>query len=217
MEIVGNGLIANSFRKSKMVSDVVVFASGVSNSKELRESEYLRELDLIFEYLGRKIIYFSTCSIYDPTLQDSMYVQHKLRVERMLTDHGSLVVRLPQVVGHGGNGLTLANYLYDCIKNKHRFVLQVDAVRNLIDIEDVVNFVSTPALSNISGCVINLANPFSISVVDLVAIIENAVGISAVFDKISGGSFYDIPLHETERLIDDYKSYFEGSYYNRII
>ena len=45
--VIGNGMIARSFTKSKAINDVIIFACGVPNSNEDREQEYEREFNLI--------------------------------------------------------------------------------------------------------------------------------------------------------------------------
>ena len=47
-----------------------------------------------------RIVYFSTCSIEDPSAQDSEYVKHKIRMENRVRERESyLILRLPQVAG----------------------------------------------------------------------------------------------------------------------
>lgn len=64
------------------------FASGVSNSQNQNHSLFQRETDLLVETLRNNkeklFIYFSTCSIYDPTLVNSEYVKHKLKIENLI-------------------------------------------------------------------------------------------------------------------------------------
>jgi hypothetical protein len=65
--IIGNGLIASAFKKNK---DVIIFASGVSKSQEVRCAEFFRERKLLVDALQLKkyIVYFGTCSVNDPEL-----------------------------------------------------------------------------------------------------------------------------------------------------
>ena len=61
--VIGNGLLANTFRKYEDSDSIIIFASGVSNSKEINKSEFKREFDLLKTMLvfkeTKKIIYFS--------------------------------------------------------------------------------------------------------------------------------------------------------------
>src|SRR5690606_10434611 len=86
--IVGNGLIASAFQSSPLKDDpnIVVFASGVSNSRETSKDEFLRERQLLLETInqGKLILYFSTCSVYDPSQKDAPYITHKLEMEDLV-------------------------------------------------------------------------------------------------------------------------------------
>ncbi|MEJ2498930.1 MAG: hypothetical protein P8Y46_06430 [Sulfurovaceae bacterium] len=45
--IIGNGMLAHEFSDYKDDNDIIIFASGVSNSGETRESEFEREKELL--------------------------------------------------------------------------------------------------------------------------------------------------------------------------
>ena len=84
MKIIGSGLIAQGFYNyHQKIDSAIIFASGVSNSSEVCESEFSRELSLIRETIEAigddKLIYFSSCSIDSGV--DSPYVKHKLKME----------------------------------------------------------------------------------------------------------------------------------------
>ena len=56
--IIGNGEIASILDDKK---DLLFFASGVSNSQEMRESEYQREIDLLLsQNHNAHIVYFGS-------------------------------------------------------------------------------------------------------------------------------------------------------------
>ena len=73
--IIGSGLIAKS---CKIIdnSDVLFFASGVSNSMSNNESEFEREINLLNDNLNteKKIIYFSSIDEY---VINEKYLEHK--------------------------------------------------------------------------------------------------------------------------------------------
>ena len=52
--LVGSGLIASAFLDYKDNDDVIVIASGISNSKETDYKKYQREIDMIGEFIGTK-------------------------------------------------------------------------------------------------------------------------------------------------------------------
>ena len=67
--IIGNGLLAQAFSEYNNNDEILIFASGVSNSLEEKESEFDREAKLlksvITNYPDKTMVYFSTCSVYD--------------------------------------------------------------------------------------------------------------------------------------------------------
>ncbi|MEJ2497376.1 MAG: NAD(P)-dependent oxidoreductase, partial [Sulfurovaceae bacterium] len=83
--IIGNGMLAHEFSDYKDDNDIIIFASGVSNSGETRESEFEREKELLTKTIdnisSEKIIYFSTCAMYDKYFVNNRYTKHKLHME----------------------------------------------------------------------------------------------------------------------------------------
>ena len=105
--ITGSGLIARAFIQggAHALGGTCVYAAGVSNSGCKDEREYQRErvrLDAALAGCGprERIVYFSTCSIEDPSARDSDYVKHKIRMENRIRERERyLILRLPQVAG----------------------------------------------------------------------------------------------------------------------
>ncbi len=221
--IIGNGLLASCFKKNikEFHPNVTIFASGVSNSKELKDSEFNREIDLLSKYLNspRYIVYFSTCSIYDESLISTPYVQHKLKIEDMLQARGnSLIIRLPQIIGSGVNSNNLLNCLYKKISSGEIFDVWVGAKRSLIDVEDVVFFTQKLIAHYMpSSSLINLAAPTNISIIELVKLIEKYSGFSAQYNLINLGSSYSIDIKLLYSLFDEYCVIFDQKYFESII
>ena len=119
--VIGNGLIANAFNQYKNNDDVIIFASGVSNSSNNKIEEFEREINLLNEYLisDKKLIYFSTCSITDNS-KKSDYINHKIFMENFIkSNHNNYIIfRLPIVVGKCNNKNTFFNNIRDKILNK---------------------------------------------------------------------------------------------------
>lgn len=141
MKIIGSGLIASAFYSVDLGEDLTVFASGVSNSKEQSKSEFLRESDLLRFWLQRsqRLLYFSTCSVFDESLAVSSYVRHKIKMEELvLSKPSNTIIRLPQVVGRCDNKNTLTNFIAENIYAGRSYDLYCGTLRNLIDISDVV-------------------------------------------------------------------------------
>lgn len=138
--VVGNGLMANQFKNYKDSDEIIIFASGVSNSKETDQNLFYREEQLLKSLpIDKLLVYFSTCSLYDPTLQNSPYVRHKMAMEYVIKYRfkKSLVFRLPNVVGNTNNKNTFFNYFKEGIKNEEKIKVDVLASRYLIDAEDL--------------------------------------------------------------------------------
>ncbi|MCI5136862.1 MAG: NAD-dependent epimerase/dehydratase family protein, partial [Candidatus Electrothrix sp. AR1] len=146
--IIGAGLLANAFEKYRTREDITIFASGVSNSLEKKDKEFCREKKLLVESLNKfsssRFIYFGTCSIYDSSVAASPYIDHKIKMENIIIDSGIpyVIFRLPQVVGISKNDFTLTYYLFSSILNGYHFKVWKNAIRYLVDIEDVVRYVS---------------------------------------------------------------------------
>ena len=90
--IVGNGMIATAFKNIDYdLSDYILFASGVSNSKCRDFGEFNREFLTLKNTLdnNKTLIYFSTSSVFDPSLQNSEYVKHKLILEKYIQENPS--------------------------------------------------------------------------------------------------------------------------------
>lgn len=195
--IIGNGLIASAFNSHfRDDPNVIVFASGVSNSREVCIEAFLRERHMLLDALSHEkfILYFSTCSVNDPELLESPYVAHKKEMEALVCSYKDYAIfRLPQVVGKTQNPNTLTNYLYKQIMSESPFQVWRHARRNLIDIDDIALIVTHLMRSSIaSGITTNIACPFSISIPKLVDIFELALGKKANYTFIEAGGTYSI-------------------------
>jgi nucleoside-diphosphate-sugar epimerase len=195
--VVGNGLIANSFYKYLSNDDIIIFASGVSNSLEEKESEYQREFSLLKSFIDRNklLVYFSTCSIYDKSQKDSRYVLHKLKIEKYIRESKMpyIIFRLPIVVSNSTNRNTLTNYLFYHILNGLDIVVHKNACRYLIDINDVVELLS-PIIENIAyfNSSINVCFDNRIKISGIISIFEKIINKKARVKFIDKGDCYSI-------------------------
>ena len=200
--IIGSGLLAASFSSAYARSDeVLIYAAGVSNSACTDRHEFERERALVVRTLREHpdidtIVYFSTCSILDPDLQDTPYVLHKRAMEGLISAHpGHLVLRLPQVAGRSNNPHTLLNYLFAKISCSERFTIWGNASRNVIDVNDVlkvVRFIVDQRV--IRQEIVNVANIVNYSVRDIVSTFERVCGKAASFDVIDKGRSFEIDV-----------------------
>ena len=208
--IVGNGLIATSFRNWFESEDkVLVFASGVSNSNETDSRNFAREEALLRHYLALAeyhFIYFSTCSIDDLDRARTAYVQHKRRMEDLVrTAERFQIFRLPQIVGRTPNPHTLANYLCRKIRAGESFKVWRKARRNLIDVDDVAKIVAHMITEvRYHQSTVNIANTISNCVTDIVDIFERVLKRKAVYEVVDAGASYPIDVtasSESARLV----------------
>lgn len=201
--IVGNGLIANLFRNDDR-ENVVFFASGVSNSLETRRDEFLREETLVLKTLEENpekiFIYFSTCSIYDSSKNDSAYVIHKLKIERLVEDYAKnyLILRVSNVVGKGGNPNLLINYLVSAVKKEDIITVHTLATRNLIDASDVKEITTNLLAEGNYKKIVNVAYLYNFSTSEIIELIEKHCNKNAITTYVESGQSYIISVPEVK-------------------
>jgi len=220
--IVGQGLLATNFTgEFEQRMDIVIFASGVSNSQERDQSAFLREQVLLEKVLqnNKKIVYFSTCSLYDPELEDSPYVLHKRAMEALIkkTSHYA-IFRLPQVVGRTENAKTLTNFLYAKIMAGEHFDIWRHAKRNLIDVSDVALIAKYLINDNQADQqTTNIACPTSIAITDLIKTFELVLEKSAHYSLIEAGGAYPIETKLATSVAEQVGIYFDDTYIERVV
>src|SRR3990167_4253480 len=119
---IGNGDVSGVLPNRE---DLLFFASGVSNSRETRESEYERERHLLLEQDKTKhIVYFSYLAIF---YSNTRYTKHKKTMELLVKTcfENYTIIRLGNIVW-GTNPHTLINYLKAHpeakIKDEYRYI-----------------------------------------------------------------------------------------------
>lgn len=194
--IIGNGVLANAVRAYDR-EDTIFFASGVSNSLEKNPVEFEREISLlktvVDQYPGKKLVYFSTCSIKDPTKTDSFYVNHKLNTEKIITEicPDYAIFRVGNAVGKGGNPNTLINFFKNALESGNKITLHKKARRILIDVEDIA-LLTDRYLDQINNETINLAYPYQYSLLEILSPMEKIINKNAVYEIADEGSPYNI-------------------------
>jgi nucleoside-diphosphate-sugar epimerase len=204
--VIGTGMMARAFAHLSTRRSVVVCASGVSNSLETDPTQFERERRVLEgarkAHPDALLLYFGTCSVYDPDRIDTPYVQHKLRMEALLAEsRGSyLVLRLPLVIGPSERAKTLPSFLHARIRSGEPFEVWSRAMRYPVDVDDVVRiaarFVGEPAMINRR---INVALR-AYRVMDFVRIMERIVGREARVDLIDKGGTYEVSCPELQEL-----------------
>ncbi len=221
--VIGNGLLAKSFSSYREKDDVVIFASGVSDSKLTDDTAYNRELKLLIETLksfpDKLFIYFSTCSILDSSLAQTPYITHKQHIENYIKQHASrfLVFRLSNLAGRGGNPKTILNYLVHVISHNIHFELWENSYRNVLDIDDAFTLMNYFIGSGRNNETINIANTQSYSAKEMVATIEDYLGKKADFSLVKKGDKFEIDTTEVKHLAGGLGINFAGDYLSTIL
>lgn len=210
--IVGNGLIASAFISARFHSPHhVIFASGISNSTEINPVAYQREFDLIKKSLNSQkvFVYFSTTSIFDPTKQDSKYIQHKKEIEHYIRNQAPfyLIVRLPIMIGQTSNPNTLINFLVNSINAQTPIQLHSNACRHLLDVDDLVTLLG-PYLNNETiQKELNVPGSQQIKIPDLINEIEKVLQLHGKYSWVDTGACYSIPLDAGESIYVKQENY----------
>lgn len=199
--LVGNGLIASAFLDYKDNDDVIVIASGVSNSKEKDYKKYQREIDMIGSFIGTKskIIYFSTISVFDESL-DSLYVNHKKYIEKMISSNfdSYLIFRLPIVIGKTNNTNTFINNIKRKIISDETIYINNMSSIYIIDIDDI-NRLLPNLIDTKNNEIINVIFNNKEFVFDVIQKIERLLGKETNKKIINDGFDFTIkPLFDDE-------------------
>ncbi len=164
--VIGDGMIAKRFSSYATDEHLLVFASGVSNSSGATQSDYDREAGLLGNAIAANptmlLIYFSTCSIYDPSLQDSKYVMHKLAMEQLIREQASsyTIFRVSNPVGITNNQHTVLNFFVQHIRDGSKLDVWQYASRNLIDLDDMFSLCDRILEEKLfRNATVNIANP----------------------------------------------------------
>lgn len=207
--VVGNGMIANRFIEYKDDDRIILFASGVSDSKCTDSSQFKREKDLVSSTIAanpdKLMVYISTMSIHDPSENGSDYVQHKKNIEEYIKNNagGYLIVRASNVVGSAGNKKTVLNFFVNSIKEGTHFNLWANATRNILDVDDFYKIVTTLVGHGMKNKTINVANPTSYNVKHIVTEIENYLGVKANYTPVDKGIDFSVNLDDILPILDE--------------
>ena len=212
--IIGKGLIASAFELTKEnYLDYIIFASGVSSSRENNDDEYNREKELIIETIkqnkGFKFIYFSSISV-----NVNKYFEHKLKMENIIKEYTSnyIIFRIPQVVGRIGNPNNLVNHIKNCILNGNEIMTNNYVERALLDVEDLVMIVNYCKDKTI-GETLNLSGIEKIKVYDLCNLIGELLNKKPII-KIVDNIDYNNWVIDNSELINEAIIGFNKSNYN---
>jgi len=229
MQIVGNGLLGREFKKFISPGlDVLIVASGVSNSLVISDDDCLREEELLSKLLNKvscKVlpIYLSSCAIQAEGVK-TKYMLHKSKMERLfLSKCDGTIFRLPQVVGPGANPVQLVPWLFRSTIEGFPVQIQRGATRNIILASDVAKISIELAKKIIQGevqkrSVYIIANTVNLFVPEILCLVESIVGKKARVSFILDGLASLIsPSEEQHEIARNLKISFDEKYTERTL
>jgi hypothetical protein len=133
--IVGRGDIASVLNDR---DGAIFFVSGVSNSNETRESEFMREIELLDKQDKTKCIFYFSSITLDDLSKNSQYLQHKRKMELLIKSNfeNYNIIRIGNITW-GSNPNTFINYIKNKIKNGEPVEIK-DEYKYMIDKEQLV-------------------------------------------------------------------------------
>jgi nucleoside-diphosphate-sugar epimerase len=216
--IVGTGMLAKSFRNIPD-ANVLIFASGVSNSSEKRRSEFDREIKFLIKsyekYPEKKLLYFSS---YAAKSGNTPYAKHKAYIENLIREISSefLIFRLPQVVGFSNNN-TLFNYLIKSIFRNEKIVINKNSYRSLLDVCDLVRIVCLVIGLEIKNEVVPIGPASPKSIMEILWCIETVVGLKANSQFVDAGDYQSEEMEKLVNLIGDNDPVLRKEYQDEVI
>ncbi|MFA6036686.1 MAG: NAD-dependent epimerase/dehydratase family protein [Legionellales bacterium] len=221
--IIGSGMLAKLFSTYENNDNIIIFASGVSNSQETQAAAFKREHYLLVNTLQenpeKTLVYFSTGSVYDSSAKDSLYVIHKKHMEQLIQKHAKkyYIFRLSHVVGKTSSP-TIINFLKQKINSGETFELWANSTRNLIAGEDVFKLVDYILNHDLfKNEIINIASHENLSIQKIVYIIEGVLGKSAHFTLTQKGAAYPIDISLIEKILPKAGVSFKKDYVSIIL
>ena len=175
LHIEGNGLIASGIQGLDVQTPVLIHAAGVSNSKCHEQEAFDKDRKRLLRSLQKDtpLVYISSYFCGVKGIQ-SPYYQHKRALEQLVLTRSPhhLVIRLPQVVGRGGNPNNLINFFRTKISKGETILCYRDALRNLVAIEDIRTAILFCIRQKITG-VCSFVAPFSYSPKEIVEMLAH--------------------------------------------
>ncbi|NQY08825.1 MAG: hypothetical protein HRT71_04825 [Flavobacteriales bacterium] len=218
--IIGRGLVAKSLKSFAKRDDILIFASGVSNSSDTDSNNYEREEKLLLDqqHTEATLVYFSTCSIFDEDVNKTHYVVHKQKMEKLIEQKFSnyLILRLPSLIGKTDNPNTIFNFLSNSIKNQTNFNVHKHAYRYFVDVDDLEPILNLLFNKRISNETINIAFD-NIGIVDMVNKIGRQLDVEPIYNLVNRGSDFEINTSKFDYLQIDDQTEFQSKNINNLI
>jgi nucleoside-diphosphate-sugar epimerase len=204
-------MLASAFLSRQPELEATIFARGVADSTSVDRAAYARELTTLEDALdaaataGHPLVYFSSAPVYgrfnghamlesDEPAPVTPYGRHKLACEELVRSSpgSTLVLRLPNVVGPGGNPNQLIPSLVRQVL-AGRVTILAAAARDLLDVDDVVTLTTrlvaadAPRRLADGDRTVNVASGICTPVTDIVAEIAAILGRDPLVELVDGG------------------------------
>lgn len=222
--VIGSGMIAKRFSDYAENSRFLIFASGVSNSVLIDEKAFIREANMLCEAIKnhsqKNLVYFSTCSIYDPSMRKSPYVLHKLKMEKLIKRSGInfTIFRVSNPIGKTENSNTVLNYFIKHIRERKEFTIWKYASRNLIDLDDMYLLCHYILSNNLfRNHKVNIANTVNYSVISIVKEIEKHLGNEGIYQIADKGNSPLIDTSAIQPILSKLNINFNNSYLSSML
>ena len=222
--VIGNGMIANRFDSYRNDNDVIIFASGVSNSRETKKENFQRELTLLENTIkdnpGNRLVYFSTCSVADEGREQSPYILHKKNIEQFVIDEVKHyhIFRVPNVAGISNNPYTLMNFLIFNILQNRPVTIWKNANRNIIGIDDLYSLANHIIKENLFiNSIVNIANPNYYSMIEILEAVETHLQKKAIATYEDKGTKQFIDVSKISKMIKELSINFSDEYLSRLL
>lgn len=221
--VEGSGLIANAFMGDYKDDDrYLIYARGISNSKETDEAEFRRDEELLRESLSKNkdkhIVYFST--ITDSSSDKVRYAVHKKLMETIILASGNdyTILNIPQVIGNGGNKNSLINFIVRSIKNGETLNIYSKTWKALLDVEDLKKIVDISLkIRNDKNIYLPIPYIEKKLVYDIVFMIASELGIEAKVNLIDSKDSNFPKMTKNTKDILDYLNIISVGYTSRVI
>ena len=221
--VIGKGLISSVFSNYIDSEDILIFASGVSDSNETRISEFNRELELVrlslIKYPTMLFVYFSTYSIDHICLNSRPYTKHKLNIENLIQENSSnyLICRLSNIVGAGGNSSNIFNYIVDGIKNEKPINVWANASRSILGLDELKSILTYIIDAEERNKVITIASGTSYKLPDLISRIEIHFGKVFTGTYLDKGGDSNININSIKKYLDLLDADFSINYIDNLL
>jgi nucleoside-diphosphate-sugar epimerase len=145
------------------------------------------------------------------------YQIHKMQMEDLVRKGKHLIIRLPNLVGNGANPVTLVEFLSRKVQTGSRFTVQTEAKRSVIDVSHVASMVDLLVKKDSFGKTINLVNPITYSIMEIVYLLEDIYKRNAEIILKSGGENFECESTDTLKLANQLGIEFNENYLDSLL